>query len=261
MKKTETLLALDVGNTNVVLGIFVNEKLTITRRLSTDSSRTPDEAGMMVKMLCQDGGVDPKDIDAVAIASVAPRAGNVYRRMAKDHLNKTPLFIHGRIPGFVNFCKPARALGADRVCDAVAGYAKYGGPLLVLDFGTAITFDVVGKEGEYLGGAIMPGLEKSSSILKSSTALLPEVRLEMPDKVIATTTDESIRVGLMMGTVHCLRGLIGDYRKVLNAPDMKVISTGGLAKIICPYIPEVTVIEPDLVLDGIYLIHQWSKKW
>jgi len=259
-KNKKNLLALDIGNTHVVLGIFVGEKLKIQRRLSTQSTRTADEAGILVKSLCSDGGVEPQDINSVAIASVAPRSGMVYKRMSESHLGIKPLFVHGAIPGFVNNCKPKKALGADRVCNAVAGFEKYGGPLLVLDFGTATTIDVIDNKGAYLGGCIIPGLEKSASMLNQSTALLPEVRLAMPRGVLATTTDESIRVGLMIGSVHAVNGLINDYKKILDG-ETKVIATGGIAPALVSYIPDVIKVEPNLVLEGIKIIQQRSETW
>ncbi len=250
------LLALDVGNTHVVLGIFRGAKLTIRRRLSTHSGRTADEAGVLVTMLCRDAGVQPEDVDAVAIASVAPKAGMVYGEMAQSYLGVKPVFIHGEVEGFDNRYRNPRAVGADRVCDAVAGFRKYGGPLLILDFGTAITIDVVGGEGEYLGGVILPGLETAMESLNKSAALLPKVHFSVPESSIGSTTDESIQIGLLKGSASALRGLIADMRTELNAPEVTVIATGGQASLMLPLLPEIDALEPDLVLEGIYLLHQ-----
>lgn len=257
----KTLLALDIGNTNVVMGIFLGEELTIVRRLSTRSTRTADEAGIMIKMLCRDGGVEPSDIDAVAIASVAPKIGQVYRNMSEDYLGTTPLFIHGDIPGFHTKFERAHEIGADRVCDAVAGFTKYGGPLIILDFGTAITLEALDEEGVYLGGSILPGLQASAEMLKSATALLPEARLVVPDNVIATNTDYAIRSGLLWGSIDGLRGLISRMRAEMDTPECPVIATGGQARIIAEHIPEIHAIEPNLVLEGIRIIHGWSESW
>lgn len=257
----KTLLALDIGNTNVVMGIFQGDELTIVRRLSTRSTRTADEAGIMIKMLCRDGGVEPSAIDAVAIASVAPKIGQVYRNMSEDYLGTTPLFVHGDIPGFESTFERAHEIGADRVCDAVAGFETYGGPLIILDFGTAITLEAIDEKGVYLGGAILPGLQSSVEMLKSTTALLPEARLVVPDHVIATNTDYAIRAGLLWGSIDGLRGLIKRMRGEMNAPDCKVIATGGQARIVAEEIPEIHAIEPDLVLNGIRIIHGWSESW
>lgn len=258
MDNSTVLLALDVGNTNVVLGIYRGDELCIRRRLATMSGRTPDEAGVLVSLLCRDGGVDPKEINAVAIASVAPKSGMVYGDMARSYLGCKPLFIDGEIEGFVNRYRNPGAVGADRVCDAVAGFNKYGGPLLILDFGTAITIDVIDREGAYLGGVIMPGLETSVESLHSTAALLPKVHLDWPDVAIGVTTNESIRIGLMHGTVAAVRGLIADIRDELKAPEARVIATGGFAPAIVKYIPEVSAVEPDLVLEGIRLIYERS---
>ncbi len=250
------LLALDIGNTHVVLGIFRGDKLTIRRRLSTRSGRTADEAGVLVTMLCRDAGVQPEEVNAVAIASVAPKAGMVFGEMAESYLGVKPVFIRGEMEGFLNLYRNPRAVGADRVCDAVAGFAKYGGPLLILDFGTAITIDVVNHEGGYLGGVIMPGLETAMESLHSAAALLPKVHFHVPDKAIGTTTDESIRIGLLRGTASGIRGLIEAIREELNAPNATIIATGGQAHMMQPLLPEIQAIEPDLVLEGIYLLYQ-----
>lgn len=260
-KSTNTLLALDIGNTNVVMGIFTHDTLATVRRLSTRSTRTADEAGIMIKMLCQDAGIDPKAIDAVAIASVAPKIGQVYRAMSEDYIGITPLFIHGDIPGFHTSFERPHEIGADRVCDSIAAFQKYGGPLIVLDFGTAITLEAVNEEGVYLGGSIMPGLQTSAEMLKTATALLPEARLVVPDNVIATSTDYAIRAGLLYGSIHGLRGLIAQMRKEMGAPQAKVIATGGQASIVASHIAEIHAIEPNLVLEGIRIIHGWSKSW
>jgi len=213
-----------------------------------------------VSMLCRDGGVEPSEINAVAIASVSPRIGMVYGEMAKNYLNCDPFFIHGEVPGFLNKYRNPRAVGADRVCDSVAGFEKYGGPLLIIDFGTAATIDVIDEEGAYLGGVILPGPETSVEALHQAAAMLPKVHLTMPDIVIGRTTEQSIRVGLMRGTVEGLRGLISEIRKELENPEAKVIATGGLAPQIVKYLPEVSAVEPDLVLEGIRLIYERSFK-
>ncbi len=254
------LLALDIGNTNVVMGIFEKNKILTTRRLSSQTGRTADEAGVIVTSLCRDSGIDPVDISDVAIASVSPKLGRVFGQMANDYLNCDPFFIHGKIPGFKNLYHPARSVGADRVCNAVAGYEKYGGPLLILDFGNAITIDIIKDDGAYLGGVIMPGLEVSSEALHAKAALLPNVRLDWPRGAIGKTTDMSIRIGLMKGTVAAVNGLIEEIRKELDAPDATVIATGGFSKLLKPYIPAVSSLEPNLVLDGIFLIHSQRKK-
>ncbi|MBD3165183.1 type III pantothenate kinase [bacterium] len=264
------LLVLDIGNTHVVLGIYNRSdgktwadpdsdpppELKIRRRLATHSGRTADEAWILVKMLCIDAGIDPSDIREVAIAGVAPKIGMVYTELSRQHLGVEPFIIHGEAPGFVNLYRNPRAVGADRVCDAVAGFEKYGGPLLILDFGTAVTIDVIGREGEYMGGIILPGLHTAVDALRRAAALLPAVELSMPDKVIGRTTDESIRTGIMRGTVEALKGLIREVKAELNAPDAGVISTGGMARDVIPFLPEVIAHEPDLVLEGIRILYR-----
>jgi type III pantothenate kinase len=252
----QLLLVLDIGNTHIHLGLYEGNELTIRRKLSSGATRTADEAGVLVKLLCQDGGVDPMSLTGVAIASVAPWTGQVYSEMSISYLNHRPFFVHGELPGFVNLYRNPRAVGADRVSNAVAAYELVHGPLLVLDFGTAITFDVIDREGAYLGGVIMPGLENSARMLKKTTALLPEARLKVPDEVIGKTTDHSIQAGLVGGTIHALRGLIADLRAEMNEPEATVIATGGMATVIVPHLPEVSQIVPDLVLDGIRILYE-----
>ncbi len=260
MAENQTLLALDIGNTNVVLGIFRNGELIIRRRLATRSGRTADEAGILVKMLCRDGGVDPEQINAVAIASVAPKIGMVYGEMSRSFLDCEPYFIDGEAPGFVNRVRDPLTVGADRVCSSVAGYERHGGPLLILDFGTAITIDVIDSEGGYLGGVILPGLETSIETLKRVTALLPSVRLKMPDSAIGTTTESCIQVGIVRGAVAAIRGLITDIREELGVTKVRVIATGGFAPVITKHLPEVSETVPDLVLEGIRLVYQRSRE-
>ncbi len=256
-----TLLALDIGNTHIVLGIFVQGELVIRRRLSTHNTRTPDEAGVLVKALCQDGGVDPASIEAVGIASVVPVMGRVFSEMARTYLHSEPVLIHGEIPGFKTTVPLPSTIGGDRVCSAIAGAEKYGGPLLILDFGTATTIDVVDRENSFRGGVIMPGLQTSASTLKAATALLPETHLVVPEKSVGTTTDECIQSGLMLGTLHALRGLIADVRRELGDDRAKVIATGGMARVMAPHLKEVTALESDLVLHGIKHVLGWSRAW
>lgn len=260
-KKEETILTLDIGNTNVVLGIFQNDVLVNRRRLATQSGRTADEAGLLVKMFCKDGGVDPDEIDAIVIASVVPRIGMVYGEMSRTYLGCDPLYIHGEIPGFRNMYRNPKSVGADRVCDAVAGYEKYGGPLLILDFGTANTIDVIGEDGSYQGGIILPGFETSSEALHMKAALLPAVRLKVPQNVIGRTTEESIRVGLMHGAIGALKYLIAKVISELDQGEPTVIATGGMAPGIVPYLEEVSHVEPDLVLEGMRILYHRSSEW
>jgi len=253
--KKRLLLVLDIGNTHIHLGLFEGDDLKIRRKLSSLQTRTPDEAGILVKLLCQDGGINPGDLTGVGIASVAPWTGQVYAEMSLKFLGHRPFFVHGELPGFDNHYRNPKAVGADRVSNAVAGYELIKGPLLVLDFGTAITFDVINRDGAYLGGVIMPGLENSARMLKKTTALLPEARLKVPDKFIGITTDQSIQAGLVRGTIHSLRGLIADLRDEMGEPEASIIATGGMAGVIVPHLPEVSRIVPDLVLDGIRMLY------
>lgn len=256
----DLLLAVDIGNTNVALGIFQGDRLQHHWRLATSVSRTADEAWIILRALCQSEGVDPARVGGVAIASVVPDLTSMFAAMGREHFEVEPyearadtapsLKIHYRDPG---------AVGADRICDAVAGFAKHGGPLIVVDFGTATTFDVIDEKGEYLGGMITPGIELAVKILHQAAARLPKVTLAFPPRVIADNTEESIQAGLLYGSVEIMEGLCRRIRKELGR-DAKIIVTGGLSTVIAVRSSMISAVEPYLVLDGLRILYDRHGK-
>ncbi|MBU0518341.1 type III pantothenate kinase [bacterium] len=250
------LLAIDVGNTNIVLGIFQGDELRHHWRLTTGVSRTADEAWIGFTSLCRLAGVDLKQISGAAISSVVPDMTTIFADMVRNNFSIVPyevsaattpsLTIKYDIPGHV---------GADRICNAVAGFEMHGGPLVVVDFGTATTFDIIAENGDYLGGVITPGIELSQKILHQKAARLPQVRLHFPDKIIADSTEKSIQAGLMFGTVEKLEGLCRRIWKELGSTG-KVIVTGGLAPVIAQHSKVIDAVEPFLVLRGLRILYE-----
>lgn len=250
------LLAVDVGNTNVVLGIFDEGRLVHHWRLTTSVSRTPDEAWIMLDSLCKAEEVDAHGINGLAISSVVPDLTSIFAEMAVQRFGAKLYEVRAdTAPSLKIGYKHPSAVGADRICNAVAGFDKYGGPLIVVDFGTATTFDVINREGEYLGGIITPGIELAQNILHQSASRLPKVPLEFPDKVIARSTETSIQAGLLYGAVDKMEGLCRRIWKELGDQG-KVISTGGLSPLIAAHTEIIDAVEPYLVLEGLRILFE-----
>ncbi len=253
------ILVLDVGNTNITLGVYENGLLKCHWRLSSKIARTADEIWIMIKALCEDEGVDPRAISGLALGSVVPSVSTLIGRMLEkrfqpkyvevNHMTNTGLTIKYNTP---------QSVGADRICNAVAGFQKYGGPLIIVDFGTATTFDVISKNAEYLGGIIAPGLESTVSSLHHFAARLPQVELKFPASLIGRSTESSMQSGLMYGGAEMVEGLIRRLRDELGK-DATVITTGGLAEVLMPQLPSVERFEPFLTLDGLHLIFQQNQ--
>ncbi len=252
----DLLMTIDIGNTNVVLGIFDKGQLTHNWRLTTSVSRTADEAYIIISSLCKAKQVDVSRINGVAIGSVVPDMTSVFADMVRDNFKVTPYEVRAdTTPSLKILYRDPSAVGADRICNAVAGFAKHGGPLIVVDFGTATTFDVINEEGEYLGGLITPGIELAQKILHQRASRLPKVRLHFPEKVIADTTETSIQAGLLYGAVDKLEGLCRRIWDELGQRG-KIILTGGLAPYIAEHSKMIDKVEPFLVLEGLRILYE-----
>jgi type III pantothenate kinase len=248
------LLAIDVGNTHTVIGIFDNDKLVADWRMASLTHRTADENWLTLKSFCLDAGIDPVAVKAVGISSVVPDLTFVFEHLARKHFGVAPVTISGALDfGVKIHYKDPSAVGADRLCDAVAGYEKYGGPLIIIDFGTATTYDVVSKEGNYLGGVITLGLESTAAELHRRAAKLPRIELRFPDTAIGYDTASSMQAGVLFGNIDMVEGMVKRIRAELSAP-AHVIATGGLAKVVAARTNVIEAVEPSLVLDGIRLI-------
>jgi len=248
------LLAIDIGNTHSVVGLFSGQELVAHWRMSSTGQRTGDESWLTIRSFCMNSGLDPENIDAVGISSVVPNLTDTFTGIARKYVGREPVVVSSDIDlGIVvNYHEPS-SVGADRLCNAVAGYHKYGGPLVVVDFGTATTFDIIDGQGDYLGGVICLGVESSASELHRRAARLPKVELLFPSSVIAQDTVSSIQAGLMIGTVESVEGIVRRIRKALGT-EARVIATGGLAAVIAAHTNVIEAVEPALVLEGIRLI-------
>jgi type III pantothenate kinase len=254
------LLAIDVGNTHTVIGVFRGEKLLCDWRLASVTHRTADEIWLTLKSFCTDAGISLQEISAVGISSVVPDLTGVYESLSRKYLHLTPLTVTGELDlGMRILYDEPSAVGADRLCNAIAGFHKYGGPLVIIDFGTATTFDVVSSTGDYLGGMITIGLESTASELHRRAAKLPRIELTFPRAAIGKETVESMRAGVMFGAVDALEGAVRRISSELGATP-RVIATGGLAGAIADHTQVIEACEPSLVLDGVRLVYERLNK-
>jgi len=256
---SQYLLALDVGNTNTVVGLFAGDVLQTHWRLTTHAERTADEVGMWLHQLLRWENVAPDDLDAVAVSSVVPQVDLRLREGIKRYLQRTPFFVEPGIRSDMPLLVDApNELGADRLCDAVAAYAEHGGPCLVLDFGTAVTWEVVSENGEYLGGAIAPGPGVTAEALSLKTAKLPSVAMAPPDRVIGKGTVDSIQSGLFYGYLGLIEGVT---RRILDEiGEATVVATGGLAGAFASHTDLIHHVEPDLTLHGLRILWQLNRE-
>lgn len=256
------LLAIDIGNTHTVLGMFRKEKLTDYFRVTSDHALTADECGILVKQLFP----DYQKVNHVIICSVVPPLTPVYQEMSKKILKVEPVSVRWDLPlGIKILYDDPSNVGADRIANAVAAYQTYGGPAIVVDFGTATTFDVISDKGEYLGGAIAPGLETSSLNLFRRAAQLSKVSLEKPNKAIGRSTEESLRSGIIFGAVGQIEEIVNRIKEELKREHRirkkpKVIATGGLANLIAKESEIIEEVEPTLTLEGLRRIYSQAKK-
>lgn len=252
----ELLLALDVGNTNTVVGLFAGADLRVRWRLSTRPNRTADEIGMWLLQLLGWQGLRPDDLLDVAVASVVPPMDPLLAEGVSRYLGRSPFFVEPSSPsGMPLEVDAPQELGADRLCDAVAAYSEHGGPCVVVDFGTAVTWEVVSDRGEYLGGVIAPGPGVTADALSSHTAKLPRVALAPPPRVIGKGTVDSIQSGLFYGYLGLVEGVT---RRILGELGQStVIATGGFAHTFASHSEVIDLVDLDLTLKGIRLI--WER--
>jgi type III pantothenate kinase len=252
------LLVIDAGNTNTSLGVYRGEELVAHWRLTTARNRTVDEYGVHARNLFQLAGLDFKAIDAIAIASVVPPLNYTLKRMAEVYFQLTPLFVdHATLPTLKILYEPASDVGADRIVDAVAAISKYGSPCIIVDFGTATTFNAINHAGEYLGGVITPGIMISTDALFERTAKLPRVDIKRPGTVIGSSTVAAMQSGLYHGYVGLVDGVL---RKMIDELEgtPRVIATGGLAPLIATGSELIELVDETLTLEGLRLVYEKS---
>ena len=253
------LLTIDIGNTNLTLGLYEGETLKSHWRLSTDHKRMPDEYGLQLLGILQQAGCDSACLEGICLASVVPHLTARVVQACDEYLHIAPLVVEAGVKTGVRILyEDPRAVGADRVADAVAVHRLYGGPACVIDFGTATTFNAINARGEYLGGAITAGVNLAADALFEHAAKLPSVSLSRPPSVIGRNTVHAMQSGLLFGYVSMVEGMVSRFRKELGA-EMKVIATGGLAESIARETAQIDIIAPWLTLDGLRIIWEMNN--
>ncbi|NWF62800.1 MAG: type III pantothenate kinase [Chloroflexi bacterium] len=253
------LLTIDIGNTNLTLGLYEGGKLGAHWRLATDHNRMPDEYGLQFLGLLQNAGKTLTDIQGISLASVVPPLTGRVVQACREYLKQEPLVVDAGVKtGIKVRYEDPKAVGADRICDAVAVMKLYGGPACVVDFGTATTFNAITKDGEYLGGAITAGINLAAEALYTRAAKLPRIDLQVPPSVIGRNTVHAMQSGLLFGYVSMVEGMVARFRAELGN-DMKVVATGGLAEVVAKETKVIEIIAPWLTLEGLRLIWELNR--
>lgn len=251
------LFAIDVGNTNITVGLFDGDKLVNTFRMTTGISRTSDEYGMLFGDWVSLKGLKLSDIDAVIIASVVPNVMHSLNSGIIKYLHVEPIIVAPGIKTGINVLIPnPKALGADRLVDAVAAYELYGGPVIVIDFGTATTHDLVLADGSFHSGVTSPGIRLSASALWNGAAKLPEIEIKKPDTILAKDTVSSMQAGIFYGYIGQTEYIIKKLKEASKLSDIKVVATGGLGKLISENTGYIDIYDPNLTLKGLRIIYE-----
>lgn len=255
------LLVIDVGNTNITCGVFKEEDLIGSFRITTKHPRTSDEYGLAICELLNYRGITAAEVEAVIIASVVPGIMHSLKNGIMKYLKRNPIEVGiGTKTGIkINVANP-KEVGADRVVDAVAAYDLYGGPLIVIDFGTATTYDLISKDGAFLAGITSPGIRICADALWNETAKLPEIEIRKPESILATETISSMQAGLVYGYIGQTEYIINKIIEESNISDIKVIATGGLGKIIADSTNTIHIYDPQLTMKGLRLIYNKNRR-
>lgn len=255
------ILVIDVGNTNMTLGVYEGEKLEATFRMMSKTPRTSDEYGIMITQLLKSKGIEVEQLEGSIIASVVPDVMHSLTGGVVRYLNSNPLIVGpGVKTGIRIVTENPRAIGADRIVDAVAAYEKYGGPILVLDFGTATTYDLVTEAGEFAAGITAPGIRISSEALWTKTAKLPNIEIKKPDSILAQETITSMQAGLMYGQIGQTEYIIKKVKEESGIENLKVVATGGLGRLIADETDAIDIYDSSLTLDGLRIIYEKNRK-
>lgn len=253
------LLVLDVGNTQTVLGVYEDSELLVSWRISTDIRKSGDEFWVVLRSLFREADLDTGVIDGICISTVVPPLQAMLEEVCSRYFKTAPVIVEpGVKTGLSILYDNPREVGADRIVNSVAGIHLYGSPLIIVDFGTATTFDAVSSKAQYLGGAIFPGIGISAEALFQRTAKLPRVELVAPKNVIGKDTVSSIKSGMIFGYAEMVDGMVRRIRKEMEGTP-KVIATGGLAGIISQHSQEIQHVEPLLTLVGLRLIYEKNR--
>ena len=254
------LLAIDLGNTNIKYGVFDKEKLVASFRVSSRISRTADEYGSVLVGLLSDSNIKKSDIDGIIFSSVIPALNYTICHMCEYFFGISPIIVGPGIKTGLNIkAENPREVGADIIVNSVSAFSKYGGPVVVIDFGTATTFDVVTEKCELLGVVIAPGIKTSLEGLATKTAQLPMVELDAPKSVIGKNTKHCMQAGVIFGFAGLVENIIKKIKKELNLSEIKVVATGGLGEIIAKETNLISIVDRTLTLDGLRVIYELNK--
>lgn len=253
------LLGIDIGNTDLMLGVFDPVEITHHWRLATDTNRTADEYGILMLDLLKLNHIPVEKVTGVCIASVVPPVSSKVEQACQEYLRKEPLLISHQLKLGIQiaYADPS-AVGVDRICDAVAAYKLYGGPACIIDFGTATTFNALTEDGVYLGGAITAGIGLAAEALFQRTSKLTRVDIHVPPSVIGQNTTHAMQSGLVFGYVAMVEGMISRFQKELGS-EMKVIGTGGLVETISSQTSAISIVNPWLTIEGVRLIWEMNQ--
>lgn len=255
------LLTIDVGNTNITLGVFENETLKGTFRMTTKRSRTSDEYGFNICGILEHRNIMPQDIKDVIIASVVPDIMHSLTSGIIKYLNIKPIIVSAGIKtGIRIVTENPKEIGPDRIVDAVAGYEQYGGPIIVGDFGTATTYDLIGEKGTFEAGITAPGIETAGRSLWGGAAMLPAIEIRKPKSILAQETISSMQAGLVYGAIGQTEYIVQKIKEECGYDNIKVVATGGLGKIIADETDCIDIYDPDLTLTGLRLIYNKNRK-
>jgi type III pantothenate kinase len=254
------LLAVDIGNTSITIGLYITDKLGPRWRLTSDSERTADEYGILIVQLLERGGIKSGDVSEIAIASVVPPLTGTIERACREYLKANPLIVDaGTRTGIPLRNEDPKQVGADRVVNAAAARQIYKGPTCIVDFGTATIFDAISADGEFLGNAISPGIGIAADALFRRAAKLPRVEIMRPPSAIGRNTVHSLQSGLLYGYVGLVDGMVARFRAELG-PEMKTIGTGSFVEMIAKETRSIDIVEPWLALQGLKIIYDLNRR-
>ncbi len=255
------IITMDVGNTNIKTGIYAGREMVQYVRFSTDRGKTSDEYGLMLLQFLALKGIGVDQIEAAVVSSVVPPINFTIEHMCRTYFNFEPLMLGPGVKTGLNirYDNP-REVGSDRIANCVAAYDLYGGPVIVIDFGTATTFNAVSAEGEFLGGAIMPGIKLSTEALVANAAKLPRIEFVKPDTAINRTTSSNMQAGVIYGFVGAVDNIVTHMRHELNDQAAQVVATGGFARLISPESKTIGRVNGSLTLEGLRIIYERNRK-
>ncbi|MBR5969518.1 MAG: type III pantothenate kinase [Lachnospiraceae bacterium] len=259
-KKQEQILVIDVGNTNITCGVFCGDEIAATFRLMTGETHTSDEYGVLLREMLQINKISPDALQGVVIASVVPKVMHALTNAIIKYIGKEPYIVGPGIKtGLKITSDNPREIGPDLIVDCVAAVELYGTPVLAVDFGTATTYILVNEKGELCAGAIAPGIRISAKALWEDTARLPEIEIKKPDTVLGRDTISTMQAGLVYGQIGQSKYIISEMKRESGLPQMKVVATGGLGRMISEEVAEIDVYDPQLTLKGLKILYEKNK--